>query len=109
MVEVNEPGCIVFCSFVTAMYDIGFSFYKVTEDSKIGDSELVHDRLEEIFANKLLDASKSPVKVSFVAKEKGLYKIIWSNEHSWFTTKDLEYRIVVLRPNEQEPANEIKK
>ena len=28
----------------------------------------------------------------------GLYKLIWSNEHSWMRKKKLRYRICVLRP-----------
>lgn len=38
------------------------------------------------------------MKVTFIAKEPGIYKIIWSNEHSWFKAKTLKYRISVLRP-----------
>jgi hypothetical protein len=33
-----------------------------------------------------------------LAKETGLYKIIWSNEHAWFKGKTLKYKISVLKP-----------
>jgi len=45
------------------------------------------------------------VKVTFIAKETGFYKIIFSNEHSWYRPKTLKFRYVVLRPYQtQVPA-----
>jgi len=38
------------------------------------------------------------VKVTFIAKEPGLYKIVLSNEHSWYRAKTLQVRYVVLEP-----------
>jgi hypothetical protein len=38
------------------------------------------------------------VKVTFVAKEPGFYKVIFSNSHSWMRGKTLKFRYVVLRP-----------
>ncbi len=38
------------------------------------------------------------MKVSFLAKDPGIYKIIWSNEHSWFKGKTLKYKVSVLKP-----------
>ena len=38
------------------------------------------------------------VKVTFVAKEPGFYKIVFSNGHSWFREKQLGFRYVVLKP-----------
>ena len=38
------------------------------------------------------------VKVTFIAKEQGFYKILFSNEHSWMRAKALKFRYVVLRP-----------
>lgn len=46
------------------------------------------------------------VKVSFIAKEPGIYKVVWSNEHSWFKAKTLAYRISVLRPVEVQAEEE---
>ena len=52
------------------------------------------------------------VKVSFIAKEPGIYKVLWSNDHSWFKAKTLHYKIAVLKPvlqkkeeKEQEEGN----
>ena len=38
------------------------------------------------------------MKVTFIAKEAGLYKIVLSNEHSWYRAKTLQLRYVVLEP-----------
>jgi len=45
-----------------------------------------------------LESHPNFVKVSFIAKEPGVYKVLWSNEHSWFKGKTLAYRISVLKP-----------
>jgi hypothetical protein len=39
-----------------------------------------------------------------MAKEPGVYKILWSNSHSWFTAKSLVYRVIILKPIIEEPA-----
>lgn len=54
--------------------------------------------MEEIFPLQKVDSSPNLVKVSFIAKEAGVYKIIWSNNHSWFKAKTLRYRALVLKP-----------
>ena len=38
------------------------------------------------------------MKVTFIAKEMGFYKIVFSNRHSWMRAKTLRYRYVVLKP-----------
>jgi hypothetical protein len=38
------------------------------------------------------------VKVTFVAKEQGFYKVVFSNSHSWYRPKTLKYRFIVLKP-----------
>ena len=99
MLEIEEPNSIIFCGFSTLEFDIMFGFYKVTAMSELSkDDEVSHLHLEEIFRLSKLDSSFKPVKVSFIAKDPGLYKIVWSNEHSWFKGKTLKYRISTLKP-----------
>ena len=38
------------------------------------------------------------VKVTFIAKEAGFYRIVFSNSHSWYRPKTLKFRYVVLKP-----------
>jgi hypothetical protein len=40
------------------------------------------------------------LKVTFIAKEYGFYKILFSNKHSWIRAKKLRFRYVVLKPVE---------
>lgn len=109
MVIVEESNSIIFCQFQTVAYDIQFGFSKVTQQSDVSsEDEIQHLNVEEIFALTKIEASTgNPVKVSFMAKEPGIYKLIWSNEHSWFKAKTLKYRISVLRPSLAEEEIEI--
>ena len=59
---------------------------------------MVHCDTEEIFTLTKIECFAKPVKVSFIAKQPGIYKIVWSNEHSWFKGKTLKYRISVMKP-----------
>ncbi len=94
MVIVEEPNSIIFCGFSTVLYDIQFGFYRITPDSELSaEDETTHLNLEEIFSLTKIESYPNPVKVSFIAKEPGLYKIVWSNEHSWFKAKTLKYKI----------------
>ena len=38
------------------------------------------------------------VKVTFIAKDEGMYKIVLSNSHSWMRSKTLMFRYIILRP-----------
>lgn len=109
MVEVEEPNSIIFCGFSTTSHDIQFGFFKVTAISEVSnEDEIQHLSLEEIFPMTKLESFPNLVKVSFIAKDAGIYKVVWSNEHSWFTGKILNYRISVLKPvlNKEVLSNE---
>lgn len=109
MIVVDEPNSIIFCGFSTIQYDIQFGFYKVTSESEMSnEDETQHLDLEEIFQLSKIESYPNPVKVSFIAKEPGIYKIVWSNEHSWFKAKTLKYKISVLRPITQEEESKIR-
>lgn len=76
-----------------------FGFFKIIQDSELSsEDELSHVGMEEIFGLTKIESAVKPIKVSYIAKEPGLYKIIWSNEHSWFKSKTLKYRISILKP-----------
>jgi hypothetical protein len=55
-------------------------------------------QLEEVFPLQTIESSENMVKVTFIAKEEGFYKIVFSNQHSWVRGKTLNYRYVVLNP-----------
>lgn len=99
MVETEVPGCLVQCQFETVDYDIEFGLFQVKPDSELSQ-EVEHDKLETLLEKKLVDSHAKPVRVNFHAKEAGLYKFHWSNEHSWFNSKTLRYRIDILIPKQ---------
>ena len=99
MVEVEEPNSIIFCGFSTTSHDIQFGFYKVTPISEVSsEEEINHSGLDEIFPQTKLESHPNLVKVSFIAKDAGIYKVLWNNDHSWFKQKTMSYRISVLSP-----------
>jgi hypothetical protein len=69
--------------------------------------DIQHKNLEEIYPLRKIETSQELVKVSYVAREPGVYKVTWSNAHSWFKAKTLMYRILVLKPEviAEEPAS----
>ena len=108
MIEVEDPNSVLFCGFSTTNYDIKFGFSKVTETSSIGgEDEVLHEELEEIFPVTQIESFPNFVKVSFIAKDAGIYKLLWSNDHSWFKGKTLQYRISVLRQLEIQEDKEV--
>lgn len=64
-----------------------------------------HDEMEEIYPLQGVDCSGKMVKVTFIADAAGLYKLVFSNDHSWLRGKTLKVRYVVLTP--VEPALEV--
>lgn len=100
MVEVEEANSIIFCGFQTKSHDIQFGFQRVTPHSTVvteGD-DMQHKNLDVLFPLQKLESYPSLVKVTFIAKEAGVYKVSWSNSHSWFKAKTLLYRLLVLKP-----------
>eukprot|EP00347_Sterkiella_histriomuscorum_P002082 403369545 len=108
MIEVEDANSIIFCGFSTTNYDIKFGFYKVTSNSQVSnEDEIQHQNLEEIFQLTQIESFPNFVKVSFIAKEPGIYKVLWSNDHSWFKGKTLAYRISVLKQVEEESLDSL--
>ena len=62
-----------------------------------GDDHISHRHLEIIEPLKKVESSPEIVTTTYIAKEPGVYKVTWSNEHSWFNKKTLLYRVAVLK------------
>jgi len=62
--------------------------------------------MEVVYPLSEIESSESLVKVTFIAKEPGYYKIVFSNEHSWLRSKTLKMRYVVLKPVETEQTGD---
>ena len=62
-----------------------------------GGDDIQHKDLEDVYPLQKLETSPE-VRLSFIAKEPGIYKVLWSNTHSWFKSKTLSYKVLVLTP-----------
>ena len=95
--------------FQTEAYDIFFGFYRardsestyeILNEGEEGQESIDHptNQLEEIFPLQVIECSENMVRITFIAKETGFYKLLFSNEHSWIRAKNLKFRYVVLKP-----------
>lgn len=115
---------IISVMFQTVAYDIQFGFYRARDsestfqvDNEGEEIEAIShpvDKMEVIFPMQVIDCQDNMIKVTFIAKEEGFYKILFSNEHSWMRPKTLKFKYVVLRPvthqnDYEEPVEEVKK
>lgn len=107
VVEVDTEKSIVSIMLQTDAYDIQFGIFRATEEScyvvenEDTENELIthpNGNLEEVYPLKVIDSAEQVVKVTFIAKETGFYKILFSNAHSWMRAKTLHYRTVLLKP-----------
>ena len=116
IVEVDRPKSIISIMFKTEEYDIQFGFYRAraTESSfevlneGEEDEMIAHptDKMEAVFPLQIMECNESMTKITFIAKESGFYKVIFSNEHSWYRSKTLSYRYTVLAPVEVLPQSD---
>ena len=60
--------------------------------SENGDSIIEHTdfELDEIQPKKLVDSS-TVQQMNFITKETGVYRLVFSNDHSWYRGKTLMY------------------
>ena len=57
-----------------------------------------NDDMDELYPLQCMDSSEKMVGVTFMADTVGLYKMVFSNTHSWLRGKTLKVRYVVLTP-----------
>lgn len=65
------------------------------------------EKMESVFPLQIMESNVSMTKITFIAKEAGFYKVVFSNEHSWYRAKTLSYRYTVLAPVELLPQSDI--
>ena len=102
---MKEPNSLLFCGFATQHNDIEFSISRVIYTKEIlkkanmeEEEEVVtyKDKFKQIAPVQKFQSDINPVKCCYLVKKPGIYKLLWSNEHSWFKTKKLRYRVQVL-------------
>lgn len=112
-IVVTIPFSIICVSFQTPEFDIQIGLYRADEMSQYivhnkdeENEEIVHclegnTPLQEVQGLRLVDATM-PCKLNYIASEPGLYRIILSNEHSWYNSKQLLFRYCVLSPTHEQ-------
>ncbi len=87
-------GTIISYEFRTRGHDIGFS---VKFTPKTGGGAASGD-VKEIVKYAKLAADKAIQSGTIEVKHAGIYTLEWDNSYSWYTTKDLLWRIDVMKP-----------
>jgi hypothetical protein len=54
-------------------------------------------RFVEIFTLERVNCSETAVKVVMFVRDSGIYKLVFDNNYSWFTSKTVRYRVNVLK------------
>jgi hypothetical protein len=84
-IEAPVDHCVLIWGFVLKYYDISFQIQKVD------GSDVLH-------SEQRVTPDDRPKSGFVLLESRGLYKITWINSYSWFNSKQLRYRVVLLAP-----------
>ena len=100
-IEIENKNSLIYIGIATSAYDINIKLLKYYPNIKCNDN--YYDDLTdnghfiEIYKIERIDCSEIPVKIVLFCKESGIYKLIFDNSFSWFTTKVIRYRLSILK------------
>ena len=96
-IEVENKNSIVYIGYSIEYYNIDFHLLKYCANinQELNDDDNLNDNFVEIV--KFERSGETPVKIILFVKEPGIYKIIFDNSFSWFTQKEVKYRINILK------------
>jgi hypothetical protein len=86
-VEITEANSIIAWGFATEYYDVDFELMRIDLPSP-----------QVVLKQQKVKCDKSPSTGSKLVSSPGLYKFVWTNKYSWFTSKHIRFRISVLTP-----------
>ncbi len=99
--EIENPNSLIYIGIAINAYDINIKLLKYCPNVKIEDNnydELTdNDHFIEVFKLDRFDCSEIPLKIILYTKEPGIYKLVFDNSFSWFTSKIVRYRLNVLK------------
>ena len=90
IIEIWLPNSILHLAFATKWYDVNFQISYLGGFEEIDPKEVILMRCDK------MNFEKNAYRLTLLMKKTGLYKISFDNYHSWFTEKQLRYRIFVL-------------
>ena len=96
-IEVENKNSLVYIGYSIEYYNIDFHLLKYCANinQELNDDDNFNDIFVEIV--KFERSGETPVKIILFVKEPGIYKIIFDNSFSWFTQKEVKYRINILK------------
>ena len=96
-IEVENKNSLVYIGYSIEYYNIDFHLLKYCANinQELNDDDNLNDNFVEIV--KFERSGETPVKIILFVKEPGIYKIIFDNSFSWFTQKEVQYRINILK------------
>lgn len=84
-------------------------YKKKTEDHDFVEHTLDGTHPYEIIhPYKSVEALSYDQTINFIAIDPGFYRIVFSNEHSWYRAKELLWRYCVLKPTDHLPIGKAK-
>ena len=97
MIEIDQAKSIISVTFQVEAYDIQIGLYRAMDTESIYEIQnegeenetIVHplDKMEVVLPMRVVECNEKMVKITFIAKEPGFYKLVFSNEHSWMRGK----------------------
>ncbi|KAG8189379.1 hypothetical protein JTE90_021882 [Oedothorax gibbosus] len=89
--EITQPNSVLQWDFHTNNYDISLALnYKKDHSSEFSVLMPPHR----------VESHKFPESGNLTCHETGIYELVFDNAYSWFTRKDLVYKIRVVTPDE---------
>lgn len=87
---------IIYIGFATQSKDIKIKFSRVTE---FNENEEIK---ETDFLNERINSEQDPHRLVLLTEKKGLYRVEFDNTYSWYTSKLLRFRCLLLEPVHEE-------
>ena len=103
LIEVKNQNSVLYIAFNLPLYDINFHLIKYcpninNELSSKDQNEVKVQYEEHKYFYEIFKLEKTQgAKIILFIKNPGIYKVIFDNKYSWFTSKLLRYRCSILK------------
>ena len=103
LIEVKYPNSILYIGFNLPYYDINFHLIKYCPNinNSLSSNEKNEQKIEyedHQYFYEIFNLEKTQgAKIILFIRSPGIYKVIFDNKYSWFTSKIIRYRFTVLK------------
>jgi len=97
VVEIKHPGSILYWGFATQRDDIEFEV-EMLHSYTDPNAAVTLENPQTIVERQLCESEFKPIKDAITIQTPGIYRLTWANDYSWFRSKRLRYRHMVLTP-----------